>query len=307
LCAEDPVLDFLPQTGRVERWRAPAGVRVDHAVAQGMVLSPYYDSMLGKIIAHGATREEARRRVRNALEDTMLFGVATNRAFLARLLDHPAFAAGEVSTAFIPAHFHDPAGRAAPPSDQVWAMAAWLLLQPAQAVPDEWRGFASAGAVQLPVRLAHRGEERSGRMIVARDAPPQLMIDGKAHPLDRHARFVSHRAGERLYLQTGEGEWVFEDRRLTAREAGRAGSHDGRLVAPINARVAQVAAVPGVRVAPGDLLVTLEAMKMEHALTARLAGTVAAVHVAVNDQVAPGKLLVEVAPDAASAPPPPSR
>jgi geranyl-CoA carboxylase alpha subunit len=297
LCAEDPVLDFLPQAGRIEQWQAPGGVRVDHAVAAGLELSPYYDSMLGKIIAHGASREEARRRLRNALEDTVLFGVATNRAFLARLLDQPAFAAGGVSTGFIAQHFADPATRAVPPSDSIWALAAWLTVRPAQDVADEWRGFTSAGTVRLPVRLACRDAQRSGYVVHARDRPTEVVLEGKALALDPHAGHISRQVGNRLYLQTADGEWTFEDRRLAARTAGGEGSQDGRLLSPINGRVAQVAAVAGARVARGDLLVTLEAMKMEHALTARVAGAVTAVHVAVNDQVAPGRLLVEVTPD----------
>jgi geranyl-CoA carboxylase alpha subunit len=297
LCAEDPVLDFLPQAGRIEHWRAPAGVRVDHAVASGLELSPYYDSMLGKIIAHGSTREEARRRLRNALEDTVLFGVATNRAFLARVLDHPAFAAGELSTAFITRHFADPAARAVAPSDLTWALAAWLTVQPPQELADAWRGFTSAGTARLPVRLGYREAERSGYVTHSRDGPTEVVMEGKTMTLGPHAGYVSRQVAGRLYLQTVDGEWTFDDRRLAARAAGEEGGRDGRLLSPINGRVAQVAAVAGARVARGDRLVTLEAMKMEHALTARVAGTVAAVHVAVNDQVSPGRVLVEVTPD----------
>jgi geranyl-CoA carboxylase alpha subunit len=297
LCAEDPVLDFLPQTGRVAHWQAPSGVRVDHAIAPGLELTPYYDSMLGKVIAHGASREEARERLRNALEDTVLFGVTTNRAFLARLLDHPAFAAGEVSTAFIERHFGDPATRAAAPSDAVWAAAAWLSVQPAQPVAGEWLGFASGGQVRLPVRMAWRGEERVGHVMASNGAPVEVVLDGRALPIEPHAGVVSHRSGERIFLQTSHGEWTFEDRRLRARAAAGEGARDGRLLAPINGRVVQVAAVAGARVERGALLVTLEAMKMEHALTARVTGTVSAVHVRPDDQVAPGRLLVEVWPE----------
>jgi geranyl-CoA carboxylase alpha subunit len=297
LCAEDPVLDFLPQTGRIERWQAPTGVRVDHAIAPGLELTPYYDSMLGKIIAHGASREEARQRLRDALEDTVLFGVTTNRAFLARVLDHSAFAAGEVSTAFIDRHFGAPGARAAEPDDAVWAAAAWLSVQPAQPLTGEWLGFATSAAVRLPVRLAWRGEERAGYVTAARGAPVEVTLDGAALPIEPHAGVISHRSGERIYLQTADGEWAFEDRRLRPRVTGGERARDGRLLAPINGRVVQVAAVAGARVERGALLVTLEAMKMEHALTARVTGTVAAVHVRADDQVAPGRLLVEVVPE----------
>ena len=157
LCAEDAALDFLPQSGRIERWRPPAGMRVDHAIADGMVLSPYYDSMLAKIVSHGATREQARERLGDALQDTVLFGVPTNRAFLARVVEHPAFAQGSVSTEFIAEHFPTASARSPGPDDAAWALAAWLSVQPAGTVPAAWQGFSSAGASDLPVRLAHAG------------------------------------------------------------------------------------------------------------------------------------------------------
>jgi geranyl-CoA carboxylase alpha subunit len=300
LCAEDPALDFLPQAGRVERWRAPPDVRIDHALVPGMELTPYYDSLLGKIIAHGASREEARQKLRDALEDVVLFGVTTNRAFLARVLDHPAFAAGELSTAFIARHFGNTRERAPAPGDEDWAVAAWLSVQPAQSVPDEWRGFASSGPVRLPVRLAWRDEERSGYVTTLHGAPVEVTVSGKPVSIALHAKRVSHRSGGRIYLQTAGGEWTFEDRRLHAPTAGSGRTGDGRLVAPMNGRVVEVAAVAGARVERGSVLVTLEAMKMEHALTAQAAGTVAAVHVRPDDQVAPGRLLVEVVPEQAT-------
>ena len=107
LYAEDPYTDFLPQSGLLADWR-PAkgeGVRIDHGVAPGENISPFYDSMLAKVIAHGGTREEARRRLIVALEDTVVLGLNTNRAFLVAALRHPAFIAGEATTAFIERHF----------------------------------------------------------------------------------------------------------------------------------------------------------------------------------------------------------
>jgi len=297
LCAEDPVQDFLPQAGRIERWQAPTDVRVDHAVTEGMVLSPFYDSMLAKVIAHGATREEARRRLRNALEDTVLFGVTSNRHFLAHLVDHPAFAADDVSTAFISEHFPKADSRAIAPDDAIWALAASLSVTPGQAIASEWQGFSSTGVSSLPVRLSHRGRIRTGRMEAFRDGPSRATIDGVTHAIDRHLRFSWHRAGDRVFLQTPEGEWLFEDLRLVAQASGQDAVRDGRLLAPINGRVTHVAALPGERVAKGDALVTIEAMKMEHSLAARVSGTVATLLVSVNEQVSPGKLLLEITPD----------
>jgi geranyl-CoA carboxylase alpha subunit len=103
LYAEDAYAGFLPQTGRIAVWRPATGpgIRVDHGMKDGLVISPYYDSMIAKVIAHGATREGARARLVQALRETVALGSTTNRHFLIRLLDHPEFAAGEATTAFI--------------------------------------------------------------------------------------------------------------------------------------------------------------------------------------------------------------
>src|SRR6185437_6726598 len=106
---------------------AGAGVRTDHGIASGVAISPYYDPMIAKIIAHGATREEARRRLVAALEDTAALGIETNRRFLIDLLTHPAFAAGTISTGFIERHF-SAATRARPSAEpRLLALAATLV------------------------------------------------------------------------------------------------------------------------------------------------------------------------------------
>ena len=295
LCAEDPAADFMPQSGRVERWKAPPGVRTDHALVEGMLLSPFYDSMLAKIIAHGPTREAAREALRDALVGTVLFGVATNRAFLARLLDHPAFAAGAVSTGFVAEHFPDATARCAAPRVRDLALAAWLGVRPAH-VPAAWLGFTSTAPVPVPVRIAHGETDLEGTAVLRRDGGAEIVLGGETHAFDAREPCEWLRRGGRIHLQTAAGEWIFEDRRLAARATAQAASRDGRLLAPMNGRVTHVAVAPGATVGKGDVLVTLEAMKMEHALTARVAGTVVSVGVAVNDQVAPGRLLVEIDP-----------
>jgi geranyl-CoA carboxylase alpha subunit len=297
LCAEDPAQDFLPQCGRVVCWRPPPQVRVDHAVREGMTLSPFYDSMVAKLVAHGTTREQARRLLRNALEDTVLFGVVTNRAFLAQVVDHPAFAAGDLSTAFLDEHFGEPAAREIVPDDETWALAAWLAVQATADLPDTWRGFSSTGLTDLPVRLAWRGRERTGRVRITAHEGATVAIDQTVRPPDTRRRFASHRVGDRLHLQTAAGEWLFEDRRLAARVPAADPRRDGRLVASMSGRVVLVHVVPGAKVRRDEPLVVLDAMKMEHVLAARVSGTVSAVHVAVHDQVSPGTLLVVVEPD----------
>src|SRR6185369_4036863 len=125
LYAEDADAGFLPQTGRIAVWRpaAGAGVRIDHGIKEGLAISPFYDPMIAKVIAHGATREEARTRLVQALRDTVVLGPTTNRHYLIRLLEHPEFAAGKATTSFLARHaFAAPAV-----SDAHWQLAADLL------------------------------------------------------------------------------------------------------------------------------------------------------------------------------------
>lgn len=107
LCAEDPAKQFMPQIGTIRRWHAPQGegLRVDHGLVEGQTLTPHYDSLLGKLIAHGENREAARLKLIALLQDTVLDGVVNNRIFLAEILAHPMFAAGTFSTSFIAEHF----------------------------------------------------------------------------------------------------------------------------------------------------------------------------------------------------------
>jgi geranyl-CoA carboxylase alpha subunit len=124
LCAEDPARDFLPQSGRVHHWQPPRGARCDHALAGGCEVSPFYDSMLAKLITHAATREAAVHRLADALDRTACLGVTTNRGLLARVLRHPAFAGSDVSTAFLGQHFADDTARANPAPSWLRALAA---------------------------------------------------------------------------------------------------------------------------------------------------------------------------------------
>ena len=104
LCSEDAGHDFMPQSGRMALWQMPDDIRVEHALQSGSEIPPFYDSMIAKIIAYGAAREEARRRLIHGLEQTVAFGVTTNQAFLSPCLAHPVFARGEATTAFIANH-----------------------------------------------------------------------------------------------------------------------------------------------------------------------------------------------------------
>jgi geranyl-CoA carboxylase alpha subunit len=311
LCAEDPGAGFLPRSGRIEHWQAPEGIRCDHAVEANLAVSPLYDSLLGKAIALGATRADAARRLAQALDRTVVLGVATNRAFLARLLRHPAFGGDEVSTAFIDTFFATDAARASWPTDAHWALAALITTRHADAAwPPEWHGWSSNCVQATPFHLRAGDELRRGRVEGVgalsatvhgeRPVPIELAtplsagrwstatVDGRA------LAFCFARAGDALWLQVEGIDIAFTDLRMRPPERARHAAGAGAVTAAMHGRVVAVAVVQGDRVERGAVLATLEAMKMEHALAAPAAGRVRVVHVRAGEQVAAGAVVIEV-------------
>jgi geranyl-CoA carboxylase alpha subunit len=327
LCAEDPERDFMPQSGVVARWRAPAQARADHALESGLAVPPFYDSMLAKIVAHGADRPEALRRLACALDECVLLGVASNRRFLAQCLAHPVFAAGEATTAFIETCF-PPAARAPAALEALAvqtgaALLAWRRSRAASAsFPDELRGWSNSGAYRQLMRFVLDGEAVE-RFVAPLGDKGWEIIDGAA-AVAVHARAAGENA---LLLSIGGSElrveYVFEDVfdgaichfllagrehsmtdttwRRVAREAAGAGSErGGRISAPMNGRIVNLPVREGEQVRAGQLLLVIEAMKMEHSIVAPFDGTVQALFATLGDQVAPGCALVEIVEIAAA-------
>ena len=322
LCAEEPADDFLPRSGPVLDWRPHPLVRCDHALAAGLAVSPHYDSMLAKLIAHGATRAEALDRLALALERTALLGVPSNRAFLARVLRHPAFADGaSVSTAFIGRNFPTGADRADPPDAATWWLAAWLSVaaapESAGLGTDGWRNWSNGRPLPMPWRLRWRAPqslaeandtERAGVVrltpggaalgcgnaaAAVSATPVAACVDGET---DVEGSAIAYRYawdGDTLWLHTRRGDFAFDclrhaPRRTAADRAAQA--HEVR--AAINGRVIDVAVAAGAMVVAGQRLCTLEAMKMEHELRAPRDGRLATVEVEAGQQVAPGQVLM---------------
>ena len=144
LCSEDAGHDFMPQSGKMALWQMPDGVRVEHALQSGSEIPPFYNSMIAKIISHGADRNEARGRLICALEQTAAFGVTTNQGFLISCLRHPAFAKGEATTAFIGNHRDELLAPRA--NDKADAALAALLLYVTNPHAPPWRGGRSLAA-----------------------------------------------------------------------------------------------------------------------------------------------------------------
>jgi len=319
LYAEDPSENFLPQSGTLIDWRpaSGAGIRIDHGFAPGQSVSQFYDPMLAKVIAHGATREEARRRLIVAIEDTVAFGLTTNRCFLIAILRHPAFAAGEGTTTFIERNFPaaSDAMRRPQPDLRTLALAAVLLFEArARAATNEpgvLRNWSSTGIAVWPLRLT-LGDIHHPASIVAVRTNGYLVALGKdqvelsieersdgairftAMGLQLTARFALHEGTLHLDLN---GCTVAV--RETALEAGASTRRDGssRLLAPMNGAIIGVHAKPGDSVIKGQRIVVLEAMKMQHEICAERAGTIDKVMVKPGDQVATRQLLVELTPE----------
>jgi 3-methylcrotonyl-CoA carboxylase alpha subunit len=282
LYAEDPAKGFLPSIGRLDTLAYEIDGRFETGVEEGDAISPFYDPMIAKLVVHGETRDVARAKLSEACAALACEPVRTNAWFLKRLVDHPAFAAEQLSTGFIDAHAA--ALTAAPePSEALLQEAAERLIF------EGWDVDASgAGADGLTgFRL---------------NASPRLQAvfwsGGERVTVDYDPSVTEAWQGTGAVL-AGDSAIFFEDgaafpftRRPPVGAGGAAG--DGAILAPMPGRIIAVAVEAGARVAKGDKLVTLEAMKMEHTLTAPFDGEVTALTAETGAQVTEGTLLVRV-------------
>ncbi len=307
LYVEDPYTGFTPQTGTVLWWQPAdalhAGVRVDDGIAQGSVVSPYYDPMVAKIIAHGRDRDDAIRRLRAALANTPLLGLKNNGRFLGDLVDHPAFRKAEMTTTLIDQwHEQGEALLQAPvPSDEVWRVAAMAM---AMRAGNSWRAN-SVAAFDLklqcgePVRSIRVRPDRQGGVALTLDGATQdaqvlefaqgrlrYAVDG----VTRNAIAVF--AGSTLHLALDGHSFVFAEVSPFPDADARKDASKAR--SPVAGKLTQVLVAPGAAVQVGQQLVCVEAMKMEMWLCAEAAGAVLAVHAKAGDQVESGALLVEL-------------
>jgi acetyl/propionyl-CoA carboxylase alpha subunit len=275
LYAENPHTGFLPSIGRLDHFRLPASVRVDSAVEEGGVVTPYYDPMIAKLIAYGPTREAAAAELAAACRAVEVYPVKTNAGFLARALTDPDFVAGAVETNFIA----DRLERLTPPAEP----SAAVLQSAANAavaksgVYPALTGFRLNADPLVHAQLTHEGHKH----VV------QLMPETRPHDLK--------------VLVQGRDFIVFEDGEpyvltLPKAEAGREEAGDGQIESTMPGLIVDVMVAEGQTVAKGAPLVVLEAMKMEHTLTAPFDGVVAMVSVKKGDRVAEHILLVKLEP-----------
>ncbi|PWE76234.1 3-methylcrotonyl-CoA carboxylase [Bradyrhizobium sp. SUTN9-2] len=308
LCSEDAAQDFMPQSGRMARWQVPEGIRVEHALQPGSEIPPFYDSMIAKLISHGANREEARGRLIVGLEQLTAFGVTTNQAFLLSCLRHPGFAKGEATTAFIGAHRNE---LLAPRADAAFkiALAGLLLYVTNPRAPSRQGGRSLAATFPLPAKIDIGGDAHELDIMRERDGSYTVAVEGRQHKFEidqldpdavrfrlagvmDSAKFL--RDGDRLYVQHRGIPLVANDLTLAAPKATSTNGGDGKVRAAMNGRVVAVLVKPGDRVTVGQPVLTLEAMKMEHVHKAGTAGVVSAIDVAEGEQVTTGRIVAEI-------------
>ena len=303
--AEDPARGFLPTGGRVLRLDEPhgEGIRVDSSLYEGTVVGSSYDPMLNKVIAWGHDRASALAKLDRALADQVLLGVTTNTAFLRRLIRHPEVQAGRLDTGFIERHLDELTAEELPAR----ALAVYALRERLSAAgkdlwdqPSAWRpGGRAALAWHLvvpggrAVDVVLRGDDISidgGEPFTATgalDGDDLLLTTG-----GRTTRWATVVDGADTWIGRAGQSWVLHEQVVALRVV--AGAHDGDITSPMPGSVIAVRAVAGAAVSKGDPLVVVEAMKMEHTLTAPMDGTVADVLVRVGQQVAVDELLVQV-------------
>jgi 3-methylcrotonyl-CoA carboxylase alpha subunit len=322
LCAEDPASGFLPATGRLEQLHVPVadGIRVDSGFRPGDEISPYYDSLLLKVMAHGATRPEALSRLKRTLENSTVLGVANNREFLFRLLKLPEATEGEIDTGLIERE----QTRLTEPCPSLprlaWVMAALAVVnphehgQPEPATlprspwlwPTTWRLNSQARAilgfshdqetkdVQVhwePNALMLEMDGRTSRARAWRDETGAVRaeLDGREYP----ARSLLQQDRCHVWIEGKEYTLTYLD---PLRSAQRAEDAEHSLRSPMPGRVIAVLVQPGTATERGMPLMVIEAMKMEHTITAPGRGIVAAVHFAEGDQVSGGAALLQFEP-----------
>jgi propionyl-CoA carboxylase alpha chain/3-methylcrotonyl-CoA carboxylase alpha subunit len=310
LYAENPATGFLPSTGPLTHFRLPDGLRVDSAVEEGGEVTAFYDPMIAKLIAHAPTRTITAAVLAEGCREVEVWPVKTNAAFLARCLDAVEFTSGAIDTGFIERNLTELVAAAAP-SPQVLALAAVERAadvasgpydpSPWASHPDGLFGFRLNRAAEAPLVVAEHGRMHAVTIGVSPDQAWRVKVAGEMFDCE-------HERGRRWLVGERSVEALWADGRLIAFDLGEvfefsddlAGADAGEIQgdaairSPMPGKVVAVNVAAGDAVTKGQTLLTLEAMKMEHALTAAFDGKVAELNVAAGDQVAEGVVLARL-------------
>ncbi len=300
LCAEDPAADFRPVAGRLVAWRPASGqgLRVDHGLIKGGAVSPYYDSMLAKIIAHGESREQARLRLLAALRETFVAGLTTNRDYLIAALQRAEFVEGRATTAFVTGA---PRVSSVKPSAEAIALAALLYVASGgdDAPSPGWRAAPlrlQFGEETISVALTREGavwtvtfdEQLISLRLIERGAHLVRFAREGAVSAARYARW-----GDRLKLDLGDFGYEFRD--VTYAPPRREDeATDGVVRSPVSGVLVSLDARAGDSVRRGQSLATVEAMKMRYTILAPIDGEIAAAAGVSGSQVEARGLLFQI-------------
>ena len=279
LYAEDPASGFLPSIGPLTHFKLPTDIRVDSAVEQGGEVTPFYDPMIAKLIVHAPARAAAAARLVDACRAVEVWPVKTNAAFLARCAADPDFVAARIDTGFIEARLDRlvPDGT---PSASVLAAAAASRVAASGGDASPWSaltGFRINAPPSNRFWLNLAGAERTVELDAASPPPPRSVL--KLH-------------GQTVVFEDGLA-YAFSDEAAVAGAAQAKG--DGQIRSPMPGKIVQAPVAVGEAVTKGQVLVVLEAMKMEHALTAPADGVLAELRVKLGDQVSEGVVLARLA------------
>ncbi len=320
ICAENPDNNFLPVTGTLNVYRKPvcasferSTVRIDDGVREGDAISPYYDSMVAKLIVHGDTREQALARLDAALAQTRIVGLTTNVQFLRHVVASPSFANADLDTSLIPREAAVLFGqdRLGLPFTVAAAVAQTLLAERARETADPFSrrdGWRSLGGAVRRFDFESQGQSLLAHLHYLHDGSLQLTVAGVScalqfsvaadgidvqfHGVRQTVQTWQQDEVVHVFCALGAAQIVELD---ALAHAGEAAADTGRLTAPMPGKVVSFAVKPGDVVKKGQALAVMEAMKMEHTIAAPVAGTVAELLYAPGDQVAEGAELLKLA------------
>ena len=319
ICAENPDNGFLPATGTLHVYRKPAcssfaisDVRVDDGVREGDAISPFYDSMIAKLIVHGDTREQALARLDAALAQTQIVGLSSNVQFLRHVVKSEAFAQAKLDTALIEREKAVLFQQTAVPTPLAVAIAVAQQLQAEQALetadPFSRRdGWHSHGTVRRSFTFVQDSATIQAVLTYGRHGTPQLQVGDVEAPLHWQPQgdgllveFAGARSTAQVHV-TGEARHIFTPRGAAVLQlqdplahAGEGHSEGGRLTAPMPGKLVSFAVKAGDTVTKGQALAVMEAMKMEHTIAAPADGVVQELLYAPGDQVAEGAELIRM-------------
>ena len=312
LYAEDPRQNYLPQTGQILSWQPATGaqVRIDDGVRTGGEVSPFYDPMIAKVIAWGATRTEAARVLAKAVEDSVLLGLNNNKAYLSQLLRHPVFIAGDTHTGFLAQH-EESLTTLRPYQAQTIDFALAGLLLSLATTPAQRLQTASLPPKHLSVTIGEQKQDVQVAAPLTANSVWQITVGAESfaiaiyskqqgklsYVLHGHRRTLDYvLADNSAYFDAGQGQIIARDDTHLPPQSTNAASQN-QIHAPMDGLLVNVLAKVGDTVSAGQTLLLLEAMKIEHPLKAPCAGVVKELIVSEKQQVKKRQLLLVIEPN----------